>query len=163
MKTPPFQYKEKRQGTSLFLEFIGPMNETATLPPVDASVKSIYLNLEQVKVINSIGTRSWCNWTRSILPSVSIYLENCPILIVKSFALIRDFLTPNMDVLSFYVPFYAEGSDERQMVLIVKDTHFTSSSELKLPKVSDSKGHEMQPEVMAEAYFAFLKRVPRVG
>jgi hypothetical protein len=163
MKNPPFQCKEKRQGNGLFLEFIGPINETAALPPIDPSVKSVYVNLEQVKVINSIGTRTWCNWTRSILPSINIYLENCPILIVKSFALIRDFLTPNMVVMSFYVPYYADGSDERKMVLIVKDTHFTSSGELKLPIVCDTKGNKMKPEVMSEAYFAFLKRAPKAG
>jgi hypothetical protein len=137
-------------------EVFGYIDEKASFPYIDLKPK-IIINLKDVKGINSVGTRSWCMWVKQMTSPTLVFLEECPMLFVKSFNQVLGSLTMNMTVNSFVVPYYSEDSDERKLVVFRLGTEFNSAGQIKFPVVLDSKGKAMEPDVL-DQYFSFLKK-----
>jgi hypothetical protein len=134
----------------------GYIDEKSVFPLANKKPK-IFINLTDVKGLNSVGTRSWCLWVKQMPPPSVVYLEECPLLFVKSFNQVSGCLTPNMVVNSFVVPYYSESNNERKRVVFMKDVEFDKNGTIKFPQIVDSQGNEMIPDVL-DQYFNFLKR-----
>ena len=156
MAKPAFTYTEKQVGNTLLLQFAGSIDENTKFPPLKSGGR-VSLNMRRVTGLNSNGTRSWCVWLAKQKPPLAIMLEEVPVLVVKSFTMVQGFLTPNTDVLSFFVPFYSDETGERNDFLAVKDRHYFPGGRLDLPQIKDSKGNVMELDVIPEHYFGFLK------
>lgn len=151
-----FRATVKHAKDSTHVEFVGALNESAQLPDLDVNLP-IYLNFKQLTNINSSGIKMWWNWAQSFRPPTQIYLEECPPIFVKSFSFIKGLLTKQMQVNSFYLPFYSEQTAERVDFLLVRGQHFTNGLTIKVPELKDSKGNILEPDVNETTYFAFLK------
>ena len=127
-------------------------------PQVPSHLSSLTINMEEVTRLNSNGARAWMVWVSGIPSTLPVYLEECPVIVIKSFSLIKGVFLPNMDVLSFYVPFCSDETGERTNVLLEKGKHYFEDGNVKLPTITDAKGEPMEIDVIAEAYFSFLKR-----
>lgn len=113
--------------------------------------------LAGVKSINSCGIREWIKWLSSGGGAAVVYHE-CPKIIVDQINMVQGFLPDKGRVMSFYVPYYNDGSGVEMNVLFQFGKEFTET-EIKAPaSVKDSTGAEMEMDVVESKYFKFLKK-----
>ena len=101
--------------------------------------------------------RAWVEWLNAYKPPTVIVLERCPAHFVKNFSIVKGFLSPQTQVESLYVPYYAPETNEYHNFLAFRGTHFSVTGGFNLSEQRDSKGRPMEPDVILEPYFAFLK------
>lgn len=154
MGLTPFKMKSWAEGDTTFAEISGAIDERAQFGEVRV-VLQLNINLEGVNFINSVGTRSWCLWLQRFRAPVNVTLTRCPVIMVKSFSSVKNFLTDRCTVQSFYIPFYSESTGERKDFLMVRGTHF-GVGDIKLPEIKDSQGHVMEMDVIPELYLSFI-------
>ncbi len=152
-----FKIEQHVTPTANRIDVQGPLDENANLPGVTLRPE-IHLNLDKVTAFNAIGTRSWSLWVAQFQGSTKVLLTHCPFIMVKNFGSVRDLITPEMEVISFYVPFYSPQTGESHNFLAVKGVNFSDGSILTLPDVKDSEGRLMEPDIFPETYLSFLKR-----
>lgn len=138
------------------MELRGRLDESAHLPKIEEKF-NLRIQLKELKAVNSYGIKVWCQWVQQNSHVYSIALCECPFVFVKHFNTVQGLLTSNMTVLSFYVPFTSDQTDERKDVLLYRGTDFDQGTEVKLPVVYDSQGNQMELDVQPELYFGFLK------
>lgn len=152
-----FECKIEKNGTSYAVILSGVIDEDADFAPHSlAAASDVIVNCDGIKSINSCGIRDWINWISAAKGSV-VY-DNCPKIIVDQVNMVQGFLPPGGKVSSFYVPYYSEDSDEEKVVLFREGKEFTAQGELQAPSVTDSKGAEMEMDVIEAKYFKFLKK-----
>lgn len=134
----------------------GYIDEKALFPNVDLKPK-ISISLKDVVGLNSVGTRSWCDWVKQLIPPSIVYLDHCPLLFVKSFNQIVGSLNENMVVNSFIVPYCSEDGEEQKNVLFNRGIEYDDVGSLNLPEVKDLNGKTMELDVLMQ-YFEFLKK-----
>lgn len=150
-----FKGESKKAGDTLVVKLSGDLAEGAVLPEIESEPK-ININVGKITKLNSYGTRLWCIWVNRFKEPTQMYLEECPVIFVKSFSMVKGFLPANMEVLSFYVPFYSDATGERQDFLALKGKHFFDGGKLDIPEVKDSKGNPMEMDIIPATYLAFL-------
>lgn len=149
-----FSVKELQMDTSIHYNLIGYVNEESELPPIK-SAPVIRINLIGVTGLNSVGTRKWCNWVELVSPPNSILVENCPPLFVKSFNQVIGAVTPNMQIVSFYVPFVSVVDGERTDLLLTRED-ITPTGDLVKTDYKNEKGEDLELDVLPD-YFKFLR------
>lgn len=148
------QIIEKTSEAMISYEIHGYVDENVKFPPMKFA-PTIRISLEKVTGLNSVGTREWCGWISQIGPPTLIRVEFCPLIFVKCFNSVKGALAENMQIMSFYVPFFSEELGERKNVLLVRGVNFHNDADLKFPEVIDSKGKPMEMDVLSD-YFRFL-------
>lgn len=152
-----FECKIDKNGTSYAVILSGVIDEDADFAPHSlAGASDVLVNCDEIKSINSCGIREWINWISAAKGSV-VY-EKCPKIIVDQVNMVQGFLPSSGKVSSFYVPYYSEDSDEEKIVLFREGQEFNTEGELQAPTVTDSKGAEMEIDVIEAKYFKFLKK-----
>lgn len=150
-----FRQEEKIENSSTILNLSGSLNEHATLRSCTKN-DTLVISLEGVTAFNSVGTRKWCEWVKSLAWAKRITLKSCPVVMINSFNQVQGALAANMVVESFFVPYYSDETGERKDVLFRKGIHFTPSGDIKESPVSDGKGNLMEIDVVPQMYFKFL-------
>lgn len=145
---------EKKENIILY-EMSGYLAEAATMPMVQIA-PLIKINLGKVTGLNSYGVRWWCQWIKPIPMTTKIILSECPMVFVKSFNTVSGFLTANMEVESFYVPYYSSVDETRQDILYIKEKHFGTEG-LKHPVVLGKNQTPLEIDA-AGNYFKFLEK-----
>ncbi len=145
----------EKQGNSILYTMGGYLSESAKLPLLDLA-PTIKINLGKVMGLNSYGIRWWCQWVKPVPATTKIILSECPMVFVKSFNTVGGFLTANMEVVSFYVPFYSPIDETRKDILYVKGENFTGTN-LKHPTVLGANSTLLEMDTAAN-YFKFLER-----
>jgi hypothetical protein len=135
----------------------GTLDEHAELPKLQTH-PLVQINLEQLTNINSIGVRKWIRWMQEMIQQPKIVLDYCPVIFVKNLSSIKGMLTSNMQVNSFYVPYYNDTYGERKNILFRRGAEFHDDGRLTLPKILKSDNQEMDIDVIEDIYFSFLKR-----
>ena len=143
-------------GDSVVIQMAGQIDESAVFPEVK-SEGVIKINLKDVTLINSVGTRAWCLWIQRFRAPAEVILIECPVIIVKNFTLVKGFLNERCRIYSFVVPYYSEQTGEGKEVTLTWGKDFDSKGLLKLPEVVDKNGNPMVPDVITESYFGFLQ------
>ena len=136
------------------IELVGHLDETGSFPTFRDS-KPIRLKCLGLKSINSFGVKIWCQWVKAHEGSV-VSLDHCPFVLVRHFKAVKNFLTPNMSVVSFYVPYVSDETSEKNDILYLREIDFTPSGKVTIKKVFDSNGNEMEIDVNEKSYFGFL-------
>jgi hypothetical protein len=134
----------------------GLINEFAEFPNVHLAL-TVRISLKGVTGLNSVGTRKWCDWIGSIGSPSTIVLTDCPVIFARAFNQIEGTLPENALVMSFYVPYISEITDEYKNILFVYEKDFTKERGIHPPEVLDSKGNKMEMDVVVDSYFEFLK------
>lgn len=158
MQIQDFTFAQKEVAGAIYFQFSGNLDEMAKLPPIVNAWPKLTVNLGAVTALNSYGTRLWCAWLAKLGPGVDVRLEEAPVVFVKSFSAVKGALPKNVDVMSFKIPFFSEATSEHQDYLAVKGKDFFSDGRLNVPSVKDSKGNDMEMDVIPASYLAFLKR-----
>lgn len=152
-----FECKIDKNGSAFVVTLQGVIDEDADFGPHSLSgATSVHVDCEGIKSINSCGIREWINWISSAQGSV-VY-DKCPKIIVDQVNMVQGFLPASGKLNSFYVPYYSEDSDEEKVVLFREGHEYTSQGDLKPPAVVDSKGAEMEMDIIEAKYFKFLKK-----
>ena len=151
----PFEAKIQMTSTEHILTIIGGLDENSELPKFQDK-KNIRVNLGKLSHISSHGVKIWVDWLTAH-SQYSVSLEQCPFIFIRNCSSLKDFLTPNVSVTSFYVPFYNEASEETKNILFQREVDFKADGTLVIPQINDSHGNAMEMDVIQSKYFSFLK------
>ncbi len=150
-----FTVTSEKEGSTIVYRMGGYMSEASKLPIMEIA-PTVKINLGKIMGLNSYGVRWWCQWVKPIPATTKIILSECPMVFVKSFNTVGGFLTANMEVVSFYVPFYSPVDETRKDILYIKGEHF-NGKELKHPLVLGANSNPLEMDT-ASNYFKFLER-----
>lgn len=150
-----FQYDAEISGNTVHLKLQGYIDENATFPFSYEKPEHIQIDMQEVAGINSIGTRSWCEWVDNYKDCKSIKVYNCPPIVIKVFNNVFGAHAKNMSIESFYVPFVSPDNDEFKNVLAEK-SKILKGNTIEFEDVLDSNGQPMELDVL-DSYFDFLK------
>ncbi len=142
-------------GTTV-VQLKGALDEHAQMPSL-AGLAEVYLDLEELSYINSVGVRVWIRWVQEAVKTTKIILIKCPALFVKNLSSIRGMIIKNVTIQSFYVPYYDDTYNERKNVLFIRDKHFMDDGTLHMPEVKSSNGELIEPDIIEQSYFSFLR------
>ena len=139
------------------LYFSGRLDESfqhiVTVMPVSGELK---FNLKELMSINSSGVREWILLMRK-MKATSILLYECPKIFIDQANMVKGVVTENVQIMSFYVPYYNDENGTEKNVLFVFNKHYTQDKLLPLPEVTDENGGPMVMDVIEAKYFKFIK------
>lgn len=142
-----------------FFNFVGNIDENASFPIIDTLSGEVWIDLQNVKSINSVGIRAWIKWFSSF-EQVNFVFQNCPKAIVMQMNMVEGFLVENSRVESIQVPFYCESCDEDiEMLFHVGREVNIVNGEVELTYDKSSvcpDGSEPELDVNKVKYFKFL-------
>ena len=156
MSINTFSVSTKVNGLETRVEVSGYVSEAANFSSIKTT-PVMKISLRNVSGLNSIGTRTWCQWLNSLSGCSEVWIEAAPVLFVKAFNQVMGSLTPNCIIQSFYVPYFSEATGESQEVLYSLGTDYNLKGEFKSKEILDSKGKAMEVDVVLEWYLVFLK------
>lgn len=137
----------------------GVIDEDVSFQPYPlAGLTKIDFFLGELKGINSCGIREWINWIRTASQATIAYHE-CPKVIVNQINMVHDFLPPNAKVISFYVPYFNEETEEEKQVLFRDGKEFAQDGSIPVPAtIQNEKGAALALDVVEAKYFKFLAK-----
>ncbi len=136
------------------LDFIGDMDQSFQFPRPDAiEGKVIILDFSQLKLINSLGVRNFIVFIRALSAEKIIY-RACSCLMVNQFNMVKNMITEQVFVESFYAPYYAPLSHEEMEMLIYSNE---VQSGIAPKRLHPKTGEELEFDDLDERYFFFLK------
>lgn len=151
-----WQWTQKPDGKPQLI-FSGVINEDVDFSKLEIPQGTIFsLNLEEVRSINSCGIREWMQWFKQH-EQIQWEIERMPKILVDQANMVAGFLSPQMKVLSFFVPYYNEDFDREKMVLYEYGQHF-DDHEVRVYRLIQDSGMEFELDVIPERYFRFLNR-----
>lgn len=153
--------KTEKKGLDFFITLAGVIDENAVLPKFPEVEGRLYIDLDQVTMINSIGCRSWLQWFRQdVRAKGGVSLVKCSPAIVHQINILSGFLPKGARVESLYVPYHCDECGHEDQKLLVYGTDFTDSELLNelSDRLCGSCGALMSPDVIVNRYFRFLSK-----
>jgi hypothetical protein len=162
-----FKFNQKFEGSTLRLAFEGSIDEDAKFPLVDsAKVQKVFIDMNGVRAINSVGIREWLTWIRTFGSKAEVVFERCPKSIVFQLNMVDGFLPPKATVASFFVPYFCDkcGYEGSHLLTVGKDAiagpkgvtiNFDAT---KAARCVQEAPCEIEMDVTEAKYFQFLKR-----
>ncbi len=148
---------ENQPDGSLKIKLEGVIDEDVDFSQYVINNEKVTVNLSALKSINSCGIREWIKWF-SQYTKTHFDFQECPKIVVDQMNMVQGFLPAGSKVTSFFVPYFSDESGEEKNVLFVFGNHFDEQGSLKLPVVKTDSGDEMEPDVVEQKYFKFLKK-----
>lgn len=153
-----FNLSMNRQGNQMQLQLTGVIDEDVDFTHHGLqNAQQIEVDLINVKSINSCGIREWIKWLSSA-KEAKIAFKQCPKVIVDQMNMVDGFLPTNGFVESFFVPYYSDATGEEKNVLFRNGIEFNQQGSVQAPTIQDSKGTEMEMDVIESKYFKFIKK-----
>lgn len=118
--------------------------------------KNIIIDLDQIKMINSLGIREWIKFMNSF-SSKEIAFINTPKIFIDQINMVQGFITPNCSVQSFYVPYFNEDTNSEKNILYSFGKEYGVDYINIVPSIKDDDGVELELDVVEQKYFKFLK------
>ncbi len=147
----PFSIEVQETDSKVILTLSGSLDASFRMPMLSTR-KIVEISFNDISVFNSAGIKTWCIWIKTVRGVSAIYLKNCPYIFMKHISTIKGFLTSNMSIESFYIPYYSEKLRESRTRLMVKNVDYFNNKRIKLPIVQDSSGNPMIVDVDEESY-----------
>lgn len=117
-----FELSSKLDGKCLQVSLSGKLDEDAVLEPLDtSSVEKIVIDTENLKMINSIGVRTWTKFAAAIPLSIPVVVENCPHIFVSSARIIEGFVPKNFTVRSARIPYFCPACENVTEILQTRE------------------------------------------
>jgi hypothetical protein len=139
--------------------FDKPVLARNAIPPLQGldTLRELHIEFSPDFMLNSLGICDWVIWLAPVAdkPNIKIFLHKCSVTVVQQINLVVDFVPSNAEIMSFYVPFYSEASNESRLILLEKGKNFFDGK-LNLPEVLDSRGEPMDLDILPKTYFQFL-------
>lgn len=151
-----FSFKKVEELTSVTFFFEGSIDESySTFSVKPHPNKSVRIDFEKVKSINSIGIRNWISWISSN-PGVKFVFINCPVCVVEQINNVKGFAPAGTIIESFFVPYYSEETGEEKHELYVLDKDFKMGTAPVIKNIKDSSGKKMELDTYPQKYFKFV-------
>ena len=147
------------------LQIDGAMDEHSDYSSIDAQfTDEVVIDFNNVEHINSTGIKHWVQWINKVsgdFPNLKFSFLNCPKPIVDQINMVDGFLPPKSVVRSFKVPYFCEVCDKDQICTFVLGREYDyrdGKLHLTIPdNTCDRSDCEMEPDVVEQKYFRFLK------
>lgn len=159
------QFDVKHEGDQCTVRVSGAINENIDFTQVDVkSPKVLYLDLKDVKSLNSMGLRNWVLWVKEIKRTTQIVFRNCPHCVVDQMNILSGFLPMGAVVESFYVPYTCLSCSFEHKHLAVRGKDYMEGTvdtkegaALPQSRQCPECKEKMEIDVVAAKYFHFLK------
>ncbi len=154
-----------RTPSTLEIALSGPIGETTPLfkVPIDG-LKEIFLNLDEVTFINSVGIKEWIIWTGKIPSTCKVHLRNCPFVFGNQASTVVGFVTPHIFIESLKIPYNCPSCGAEKFYLATQGKDFTygstdSDGSLNCPETLPCTkcGKDMEQDFIPQKTFQFLK------
>ncbi len=165
-KAPASKIDIKRVGSSLGLNFAGPISEETTFPtiPDDSTITEIKLNLGKLTLVNSWGVRLWMKWLWDLdvrFATAQITLEQCPPAMVKQILVVERFVPERTRVSSILLPYYCEACDKDQVSQLRADDLILKKTPDRVAKALGTKdcplcGGVMDIDIMPDRFLGIF-------
>lgn len=139
----------------LAISVVGTIDENFEFPRFDKVPALVRIDLAKTTGINSRGIRDWIEWISRFI-NTRIELHNCPKLIIDQVNMVQDFVPKNAHIISFFVPYYSEDTEEEKQVLFLRGQHFDQGRVDAPTDIVDSAGNAMEIDVIESKFFHFL-------
>lgn len=157
--------KVQRGKDNVHVALEGPIGETTglfILPLQD--IKELVIDMTNVTYINSIGVKHWITWAMKLPLTMKIQLINCPYVIVSQANIVVGFMTKNMRIESFRMPYACEECGREEIITATRGTNYeyptaeapkmiNIAEELPCPKCEKGK---LEPDFLRDSAFRFL-------
>lgn len=143
-----------QKGKDVHVNISGVLDENATLPDFNDEIfGQMIVNLEGLKMINSLGTRRWLKWIKSIRARGGIVLSKCSPPFISQANVLQNFVPQGAKVESLNVPYLCTKCSHESLVL------FTVGKDTDAPDIRPCGecGGEAEMDVIKAKYFHFLK------
>ena len=137
--------------------FAGEINETVDFSELAASLSGkVQFHLQGVRYINSIGTREWIKFVRSLPAVTELTLACCSAAIVAQLNVISNFCGPG-ELISFYAP-YRCGQCNTEIAKLIDIKHCFPDPKTRHPPIftCDACAHPLEFDELPDHYMAFL-------
>lgn len=151
------QYSAQDENNKTILLLAGQVDES--FPAELASIKvgaELVINLDQVKMINSLGIREWIKYMTA-MASKKIEFIKCPKIFIDQVNMVQGFIMPNCKIVSFYVPYFNEDNNIEKNVLYTFGKEFGDGFLNVKQNMKLEDGTELDLDVVEQKYFKFLK------
>jgi hypothetical protein len=138
----------------LRIKLKGEVNESSDMKPVFRHPGPLWLDLSEVKGINSMGIRTWLEAYRSFDEEPQVFFHNCSSPVISQINMIPAFADTGQ-VVSMLAPYYCPSCDEEISELIRIDE--VKDGQPPVRACATCK-RELEFDDMPEEYFAFLSR-----
>lgn len=151
------QFSQANENGKTILTLSGQIDES--FPQELHNFKSgaeLIINLDQVKMINSLGIREWIKFMNAN-SGTKIEFSFAPKIFIDQVNMVQGFITPNCKITSFYVPYFNEDSNAEKNVLYSLGKEFGEGFLNVAGSVKGEDGSELELDVVEQKYFKFLK------
>lgn len=143
----------------------GTINENSEFNKIDLSnAKLIYLDLRDVRNLNSMGLRNWVQWVKGLKAKHQMVFRNCPRSVVDQMNILQGFLPMGAIVESFFVPYVCDHCGHDESFLATRGQDYMEGSidtkegaSMASSRPCPSCGKNMEMDVVPSKYFNFLK------
>lgn len=147
------------------LQIDGSMDEHSDYTSIETHfTDEVVFDFNNVEHINSTGIKHWVQWVARIAdenPNLKFVFVNCPKPVVDQINMVDGFLPKGSSVKSFKVPYFCEVCDKDVTCTFVFGREFQMKDgkmSLTIPaNKCDRSDCEMEPDVVEQKYFRFLK------
>jgi hypothetical protein len=151
------QFTQANENGKTVLTLVGQIDES--FPPELHNFKpskELVINLDQVKMINSLGIREWIKFMNAN-SSTKIEFSMAPKIFIDQVNMVQGFITSNCKITSFYVPYFNEDNNAEKNVLYSLGKEFGEGFLNVAGSVKGEDGSELELDVVEQKYFKFLK------
>lgn len=153
------QIVQKNAEGKALIALIGQIDENADYSGVNfEGVQEACFNFEGISLINSTGLQRWINFLETIPSSMSIRFEKCPVRVIAQINMFPGFVAGrDVQIISFFAPYYCQTCDRSSNVLLDRQTHFPSGDLHSAPHLNCATcKQEMEFDGIEKKYFHFL-------
>ncbi|MGE0764155.1 MAG: hypothetical protein AB7N80_12815 [Bdellovibrionales bacterium] len=159
------QFRVENKGNECVIHISGTINENSDFSQLRLEgSKLIYLDLSEVKNLNSMGLRNWVMWIKQLKVKSQMVFRNCPRTVVDQMNILQGFLPMGAIVESFFVPYACPACGKEESYLAVRGKDYMEGSVdtkegSSLPEngVCKSCGAKTEIDIIPSKYFNFLK------
>jgi hypothetical protein len=144
-----------QDGNDQHLALYGMLDENCQLPEFDHMIAGkLVVNLEFLTMINSLGTRKWLKWIKSIKAQGGVVLSKCSAPFIAQVNVLHNFTPEGVYVESFQVPYLCPTCTHEAQLLftVARDTEAEDTHPC------PACGGTMEMDVIKSKYFNFLKK-----
>lgn len=148
-----------KKGEDVYLSLSGVIDELSSLPTFEEVQGRLYIELEHLTMINSIGCRNWVQWFRDkVRAKGGVSLVKCSPAIINQVNILTGFLPQGVDVDSFFVPYFCDECGYEEQMLLTRGTDFNDGQLLAdvVERACPACGALMAPDIIKKRYFQFI-------
>ncbi len=147
---------------TICLKLSGKIGIETKLPAISNNAKTLFVQMAEVKYINSYGLSVWKKWMDEKVSVKKIILDSVPVVFIKQLQTFHNLISSNTEIKSFYVPFYSDELEEQKEVLLKEGIDYQQGKFVIVPRVTDSNNNPMELDCDTEKIFSFLNAIVKV-